>query len=57
MVKGGGSGRPAIYYFLWRNEFKLGTGSTLGIGIDPKLHKNIMKETRSAKKKLGSKLG
>lgn len=37
-----GSGRPAIYYFLWNSNLGLSTGGINRININPELHKNIL---------------
>lgn len=62
-----GTGKPAIYYFLWRNDFKLETGGVHRININPEIHKNILEyfkdqekksgEQQSKKKKKGSSAG
>jgi len=46
-----GSGRPAIYYFLWRKEFRSSTGGVNRININPEVHKNILEHFRKIDRK------
>lgn len=55
MTKRQGYGRPAIYYFLWRNDFKLGTGGVHRININPEIHKNILQYYEKIEERTGSK--
>lgn len=57
MAKRQGYGRPAIYYFLWRNDFKLGTGGVNRININPEIHKNILQYYGKMEGKMGSNRG
>lgn len=57
MTKRQGYGRPAIYYFLWRNDFRSKTGGVNRININPEIHKNILQHFEEMKGKMGSKQG
>jgi len=46
-----GRGNPAIYYFLWRKEFRSSTGGVNRININPEVHKNILQYYRSKESK------
>jgi len=64
MVNRQGSGRPAIYYFLWNKRLKLSTGGVNRININTEVHRNILqyyenmekrtKETRGQERTEGS---
>ena len=46
-----GRGQPAIYYFLWRKEFRSSTGGVNRININPEVHRNILEHFREMDKK------
>ena len=46
-----GKGQPAIYYFLWRKEFRSSTGGVNRININPEGHKNILEHFRKIDRK------
>ncbi len=43
-MRSDGYHRPARYYFLWRDEFKVKKGSYQDALLDPELHTRIIKE-------------
>ena len=52
-----GTGLPAIYYFLWRKEFRSSTGGVNRININPEVHRNILEHFRGMDKKEGNNRG
>lgn len=57
MSKRQGYGKPAIYYFLWRKEFRTSTGGVNRININPEIHKNILQYYQKMEERMGGKGG